>query len=87
MLDAKGVLTLCELDSGNVFSASVTQMTGQKDLGFVVSIAFTDDMKYVGFCTSTNFVALDVKNLQLVKNVPKSGHQWIYYSAGSYEYI
>ena len=70
MLDAKGVLTLCELDSGNVFSASVTQMTGQKDLGFVVSIAFTDDMKYVGFCTSTNFVALDVKNLQLVKNVP-----------------
>ena len=70
MLDAKGVLTLCELESGNVFSASVTQMTGQKDLGFVVSIAFTDDMKYVGFCTSTNFVALDVKNLQLVKNIP-----------------
>ena len=70
MLDANGVLTLCELESGNVFSASVTQMTGQKDLGFVVSIAFTDDMKYVGFCTSTNFVALDVKNLQLVKNIP-----------------
>lgn len=70
MLDAKGVLTLCELESGNVFSAAVTQMTGQKDLGFVVSIAFTDDMKYVGFCTSTNFVALDVKNLQLVKNIP-----------------
>ncbi len=70
MLDAKGVLTLCELESGNVFSTSVTQMTGQKDLGFVVSIAFTDDMKYVGFCTSTNFVALDVKNLQLGKNVP-----------------
>ena len=70
MLDAKGVLTLCELDSGNVHAASVTQMTGQKDLGFVVSIAFTDDMKYVGFCTSTNFVALDVNNLQLVKNIP-----------------
>jgi HEAT repeat protein len=70
MLDSKGVLTLCELESGNVFTASVTQLTGQNDLGFVVSIGFTDDMKYVGFCTTTNFLALDVENMQLIKNIP-----------------
>lgn len=70
MLDSAGVLTLCDLKSGEVVTASVAQMTGQTQLGSISSLTFTDDMKYVCFCTSKSFLALTVNGMQLVKDLP-----------------
>jgi len=69
-LDSDGVLMLCDLKSGELVTGSVTEITGQRNLGAVSSISFTDDMKYVGFCASGGFVALRVDNLRFEKLLP-----------------
>lgn len=69
MVDPGGVLTLCQLETGEIVTASVTEMSGQDQLGSIYSVAFTDDMKFVCFCTSTSFLALSVNDMQLVKQL------------------
>ena len=73
MLDVEGTLTLCELASGEIFSADVARMTKQSSLGAILGVTFTNDMKYVCFCTSVGFIALRVDTLSLVKLVNNAG--------------
>ena len=70
MLDPSGDLSLCELDTGLVFKRTVSQLTGQKDIGSISSLTFSDDMKHITFCTSNAFVALAVDDMSLVKLLP-----------------
>ena len=73
MLKFDGTMTLCELASGEVFSANVAQMTGRNKLPTVLCVSFTDDMKHICFGTTEEFIALDVKTMKLVKYLNDAG--------------
>jgi len=69
MVDPAGTLTLCQLETGEIVTASVSQISGQDQLGMIYSVTYTDDMKFVCFCTSTSFLAISVDDMQLVKQL------------------
>ena len=77
MLDAKGKLSLCELSTGEVFpvdgkqmSGELKQMTGEDQLGAILSVLFTEDMKYLALWMPKGCLILDAKNLGFVKFLP-----------------
>ena len=70
MLEPGGDLTLADLKEGGVVSASVSNLTGQGNLGNIYSVTFTGDMKHVAFSSTTGCTILDVGNLTLVKSIP-----------------
>jgi len=78
MVEPSGNITLCDLKTGEVVHASAKQMTGSDSMGTVYGITFTDDMKYVCFCTEKSFLALTVSGMELVKNLPSpDGYSFI----------
>lgn len=73
MLAPNGTLTLCDLNTGEMFTANVAQMAGQTSLQQVLCVTFTDDMKYVCFGTTGEFIALEVETMTLVKHLQGAG--------------
>jgi hypothetical protein len=70
-----GKLTICQLASGKMMSASLEKMTGGKSLGSIQWLGFTGDMKYICFSAASSFLAFEVSTMKPVKRIEGTFYQ------------
>jgi HEAT repeat protein len=70
---AKGQLAIAELATGEVFRLDLQSLVKGKSIGNVLAVQFTQDMKYVCFCTSTGLYVFSVEKMRLEKQIDQDG--------------